>query len=423
VSSNPPGLQVMVDGAATTTPQTFNWAAGTQHTLSVAAAAQAGPAGIRYLFARWSNDGAQSQTISASMANRVLTANFAAQYRLQTSVATGGGGTVSVTPASSDGFYPVGTQVTVRATPATGFGFLGWSGTLADVTPDSESPTSFTLDSPNLVYTGQFARAPITTIGSNFPNLSAKVDGQTAYLPSNFSWTPGSTHTIAIKDVAQPTGTTGLPSQFVFVNWSNGGAATQTITAAATPSTITAMWKRQFLVSTNINYPDPDGSNGGTLTVTPRSSSCFDASDCYYDEGATVSITAHPTSPYHFGGWEGDLSGLNTSGVLQVTDQIAVTANFQIPGKLNAAGITNGANFVYGNLAPGEIITIFGLEFGPTGLTTYQVVGGFFTTMLAQTRVLFDGVAAPLIYVSANQISAVVPYEVAGKTQSSIQIE
>ena len=40
VSSNPPGLQVMVDGSAITTPQTFNWAPGSQHTLSVAAAAQ-----------------------------------------------------------------------------------------------------------------------------------------------------------------------------------------------------------------------------------------------------------------------------------------------------------------------------------------------------------------------------------------------
>jgi uncharacterized protein (TIGR03437 family) len=100
-----------------------------------------------------------------------------------------------------------------------------------------------------------------------------------------------------------------------------------------------------------------------------------------------------------------------------------VTANFQIPGTLNAAGITNGANFVYGYLAPGEIITIFGLQFGPAALTTYQIAGGVFTTMLAQTRVLFDGIAAPLIYVSPNQISAVVPYEVAGKTQTSIQIE
>src|SRR5260370_16710129 len=107
-----------------------------------------------------------------------------------------------------------------------------------------------------------------------------------------------------------------------------------------------------------MNYPAPNGSSGGTLTVTPRSSSCSDATDCYYDEGATVTITAHPASPYIFGGWEGDLSGLNTSGVLQVTDQIVVTANFQIPSTLNAPAIPNRAHFFSPSLPPGEIITV-----------------------------------------------------------------
>jgi uncharacterized protein (TIGR03437 family) len=423
VSSNPPGLQVVVDGAAVTTPKAFTWAAGSQHTLSVAAGPQAGAAGVRYVFARWSNDGAQSQTVAASMANRVLTANFAQQYHIQTSVGTGGGGTVSIVPASTDGFYTEGTMVTITATPNAGFGFLAWAGTLADLTPDSANMTTFTVDTPNLQYTADFARAPITTIGSNISNLSAMVDGHIAYLPSSFSWTPGSTHTIAIKDAVQPTGSSGLPYQYVFLNWSIGVAATQTITAGVASTTITAMWKKQFLVSTNINYPDPNGSNGGSLTVSPQSSSCFDATDCYYDQGSTVTITARAANPYAFGGWEGDLSGSNPSGVLQVNDQIVVTANFQIPDTLNAAGITSGANYVYGNLAPGEIIDIFGLQFGPATLTTYQVVGGVMTNMLAQTRLLFDGVAAPLIYVSANVISAIVPYEVAGKTQTAIQIE
>jgi uncharacterized protein (TIGR03437 family) len=423
VSSNPPGLQVLVDGAAVITPKPFNWAVGSQHTLNVAAAPQAGAAGVRYAFARWSNDGPQSQTVVASQTNRILTANFAQQYHIQTSVGVGGGGTVSIVPASSDGFYTQGTLVTVTASPNAGFGFVAWAGTLADLTADSANPTTFTVNTANLQYTANFARAPITTIGSNFSNLSAMVDGHIAYLPSSFSWTPGSTHTIAIKDAVQPTGSTGLPYQYVFLNWSNAGAASQTITAAAASTTITAMWKKQFLVSTNINYPDPNGSNGGTLTVSPQSSSCSDATDCYYDQGATVTINARPSSPYAFGGWEGDLSGANPSGVVQVNDQIVVTANFQIPDTLNPAGITSGANYVYGNLAPGEIIDIFGLQFGPASLTTYQIVGGVMTNMLAQTRVLFDGVAAPLIYVSADLISAIVPYEVAGKQQTVIQIE
>src|SRR5262249_22236512 len=82
-----------------------------------------------------------------------------------------------------------------------------------------------------------------------------------------------------------------------------------------------------------------------------------------------------------------------------------------------------GANYTFGYLAPGEIITIFGQQLGPPALTTLQVSGGAVTTTLAQTRVLFDGLAAALIYVSANQISAIVPYEVAGKQQTKVQIQ
>ena len=426
VSSNPPGLQVVADGAAVTTPKSFTWAPGTQHTLSVAAGPQAGATGVRYAFTRWSNDGPQSQTVVASMTNRILTANFAQQYRVQTAVGTGGGGSVSISPGSADGFYTEGTVVTITATPNAGFSFLAWEGTTADLTADSQSPTMFTVNTASLQYTADFAGGPITTIGSNVSNLSAMVDGHVAYLPSSFSWTPGSTHTIAIKDTVQPTGSSGLPYQYVFLNWSNGVAATQTITAGAASTTITAMWKKQFLVSTNINYPDPNGSNGGTVTVSPQSSSCFDATDCYYDQGTTVTITASPASPYAFIGYGGDLSGMftfNGSAVLQVNDQIAVTAYFQIPDTLNPAGITSGANYVYGNLAPGEIISIFGYRFGPAALTGYQIIGGVMANTLAETRVLFDGVAAPLIYVSAEVISAIVPYEVAGRSQTSIQVE
>jgi uncharacterized protein (TIGR03437 family) len=421
IATNPVGLKVVVDGQTVTGPQTFNWAQGSQHTLSVASGSQPGSAGVRYVFARWSNDAAQSQTMVVSTANRLVTANFAAQYQVPTAV--NGGGTISVSPSSPDGYYTQGTLLTVTATPNAGFTFVQWSGTLSGLTADSDNPTKFTLNDTGLKYTANFAQGPVTTIGSSFSNMTAVIDGQTAYLPSNFSWTPGSKHTIAIKDATQPVGTSGLPYQYVFLNWSNGGANSQTITAGAASTTITAMWKRQFLVSTYVNYPDPNGANGGAITVNPHSNSCFDSTDCYYDEGATITLTAMPTSPYAFAGWSGDLSGTTTANLLQVNDQIVVTGNFQIPGTLNPFGVVSAANYTYGTLSPGEIITIFGLQFGPQELTGPQVNNGVFATTLAQTRVLFDGVAAPLLYVAPNQISAIVPYEVSGKPQTTIQVQ
>ena len=44
-------------------------------------------------------------------------------------------------------------------------------------------------------------------------------------------------------------------------------------------------------------------------------------------------------------------------------------------------------------------------------------------TNLADTRILFDGVPAPLVYVSDKQSSAIVPYGVAGRASVDVQVE
>jgi len=42
---------------------------------------------------------------------------------------------------------------------------------------------------------------------------------------------------------------------------------------------------------------------------------------------------------------------------------------------------------------------------------------------VANTRVLFDGIPAPIIYAAKNQVAAVVPYEVAGEESTAVQVE
>ena len=54
ISSNPAGLPIIVDGATLTSPQTFNWALNSQHTLNVPAGPTIG--GKTYLFGRWNSD-------------------------------------------------------------------------------------------------------------------------------------------------------------------------------------------------------------------------------------------------------------------------------------------------------------------------------------------------------------------------------
>lgn len=90
----------------------------------------------------------------------------------------------------------------------------------------------------------------------------------------------------------------------------------------------------------------------------------------------------------------------------------------------SAAGVVNAASFLPGPIAPGEIVTIFGIRIGPDALVGLRLnTAGLVDNILADTRVLFDGVAAPLIYVSSGQLSCVVPYSVAGKTTTQVQIE
>jgi len=97
--------------------------------------------------------------------------------------------------------------------------------------------------------------------------------------------------------------------------------------------------------------------------------------------------------------------------------------------KLNQAlpkvgAVVNGASYKNGAVAPGELITIFGEGMGPAQAYGAQLnVPGFLANSLAGARVLFDGVPAALIYESALQISALVPYGVAGQTSTSMQLE
>ena len=85
-------------------------------------------------------------------------------------------------------------------------------------------------------------------------------------------------------------------------------------------------------------------------------------------------------------------------------------------GVVNAAGYTGGA------VSAGEIVAIFGSGLGPSTLVGLQLDSrGYVATSLSDTQVLFDGVAAPLIYTWAGQVSAVVPYEVSGKTSTQVK--
>ena len=85
--------------------------------------------------------------------------------------------------------------------------------------------------------------------------------------------------------------------------------------------------------------------------------------------------------------------------------------------------VANAANYSTDAVSPGEIVALFGSNLGPASIVTLQVSDGTVTNLLAGTQVLFDGVAAPMVYTLAGQVSAVVPYGVAGKTSTQVQVQ
>jgi uncharacterized protein (TIGR03437 family) len=77
-----------------------------------------------------------------------------------------------------------------------------------------------------------------------------------------------------------------------------------------------------------------------------------------------------------------------------------------------------------GGISPGQLLTFFGQNLGPAALAGLRLdSNGLVANTLAGTRVLFDGIAAPLLYTSAGQLTAVVPYSVDGRATTQVQVE
>jgi len=86
--------------------------------------------------------------------------------------------------------------------------------------------------------------------------------------------------------------------------------------------------------------------------------------------------------------------------------------------------VVNSASSMSGPVAPGELVVIYGSGLGPTELAGAQVdSSGKISTNVAGTQVLFNNLAAPLIYTRADQVAAVVPNALAGETTVDVQVK
>jgi uncharacterized protein (TIGR03437 family) len=92
-------------------------------------------------------------------------------------------------------------------------------------------------------------------------------------------------------------------------------------------------------------------------------------------------------------------------------------------GAISRDQVASAAGGPPGPVAPGEIISLYGWLFGPeTGFQASFDASGRLPTSLGEVEVFFDGVPAPLFYTGPYQINVQVPYSVAGRTRTEVQV-
>jgi uncharacterized protein (TIGR03437 family) len=114
---------------------------------------------------------------------------------------------------------------------------------------------------------------------------------------------------------------------------------------------------------------------------------------------------------------------VDRSGNVFVVDQRNFRLRRLSPVSIVNEGVAHAATGRAGAVAPGLIISIFGYDLGPTPAEGIVLdANGRVSTEVSGTRVLFDNIAAPLLYVSANQVNAVVPYGVTPGASTRLQV-
>ncbi len=146
------------------------------------------------------------------------------------------------------------------------------------------------------------------------------------------------------------------------------------------------------------------------LTVNPMSGTA----------PSTLTVTVDPSN-LTAGTYSGTITVTPTGGTGQ-NIAVSVVVSAPLP---TITSIANAASLKEGPLAPGEMVVLMGNSIGPAALQTLTVdqSTGLVSNAVANAQVLFNGVAAPLVYVSATQAAAIVPYQVAGQTSANVQVK
>lgn len=117
--------------------------------------------------------------------------------------------------------------------------------------------------------------------------------------------------------------------------------------------------------------------------------------------------------------WDwGIYDGGGPSGTRKPTPTQVISLPALLPDRL----VVNAASLRGGPVAPGEIVTIYGIGLASSGGHTAKPSdAGLYEKSLVETEVLFDGVPAPVLFARTDQVTVAVPFAVAGKSATRMQ--
>ena len=158
-------------------------------------------------------------------------------------------------------------------------------------------------------------------------------------------------------------------------------------------------------------------SDGAWLSVSPATGAILAG-----QPGATVTVTANP-SGLAAGDYYGQIQVTSpnaTSHIQLLTVRLTVATGGEAPPVVFAGGVVNAASYT-APVAPGTFVSIFGSGF--TDSTSAIIAPAFpWLNALGGTSVTIGGEPLPLYFVTAGQINAILPFDLAVDTSLQVVV-
>ncbi len=178
------------------------------------------------------------------------------------------------------------------------------------------------------------------------------------------------------------------------------------VTVASSPPSILSIW------------PPSLPLNGPAQVITIRGANFYAATLAALQPGATPTTLATTVIS------GSALQAVVPAAMLTAVGSLSVIVENPAPGGSSPVtsepvvsapiitGLFSAASYASAAVSPGELVTIFGTNIGPATPSALLIVNGYVSTTLSNVTVTIAGVPAPILYVSVNQVTVQIPYEV-----------